>query len=164
MAAQRLILEMVEEDDYQLIAIHCSVPSYRLAFLLNQNIGLQFARKEKDIFFEFSDMTACFPFYQYHDEYQYNSFSLIGNKYRTKVVRKAKNSEGLFTTTIESSHITKYLVPELKKVDYFLKIETETLNFPLKSLIANMVNIPQIITAYTVDYTQLKSKNNLIFE
>ncbi len=165
MAAQRLVLDMIEEDDYQLIAIHCSIPSYRLAFLLNQNIDVRFARKDKDIFFEFSEMIACFPLYQYYDEYQYHTFNLIGNKYHTRVVRKAQNNEGLFTTTnIESRHIIKYLIPELKNVDYLLKIETEGLQFPIKSLIAKMITIPQIITAYTVDYKQLKSKNNLIFE
>ncbi|WP_164914108.1 IPExxxVDY family protein [Aquimarina sediminis] len=163
MAVQRLALDTIADDDYELIAIHCSIASYRLAFLLNKNLNLKLFRKKEDISFEYGDLMGSFPLYQYDDHFQYSTYNLLGNKFRTQIESKNKASEGLFTT-IEERYTTKYLIPELKNVDYFLKIETEASNFSSKSLVTNILTVPQIITAYTVEYTTLKSKNNLIFE
>ncbi|MBL0685426.1 IPExxxVDY family protein [Aquimarina mytili] len=163
MAIQKLVLDTLDDDDYELIAIHSSIASYRLAFLLNKNLNLNLFRKKKDINFEYDDITASFPLYQYHDHFQYNTYSLLGNKFGTKTVPEKPVSEGLFVNT-EDSYTVKHLIPELKKVDYFLKIETEASNFSSKTLLTQMLSISQIITAYSVEYAVLKSKNNLIFE
>ncbi len=159
MAIQHLVLDTFEENDYELIAIHSSLPSYRLAFLLNKNLNLRLYRKSKDICFKFPDLTANFPLYQYYDSFLYNEYNLIGNKFETN----SSASEGLFSTS-DDFYITKHLIPELKKVDFFLKIESETSSFSSKLLITKLLITPQIITAYTVEHTKLKSKNNLIFE
>ncbi|WP_103866597.1 IPExxxVDY family protein [Aquimarina sp. I32.4] len=163
MAVQRLVLDAFADDDYELIAIHCSLASYRLAFLLNKNLKLKLFRKKEDIIFRYDDSIANFPLYRYDDHFQYNAYSLLGNKFQTQIESNTDISDGLFTT-IENTFTTKHLIPELKKVDYFLKIETETSNFSSKSLLADMLSISQIITAYPVEYATLKSKNNLIFE
>ncbi|MDH7446246.1 IPExxxVDY family protein [Aquimarina sp. 2201CG14-23] len=163
MAVQRLILDTIDDDDYDLIAIHCSLDSYRLAFMLNKDMDLRLSRKKNDIKFEYDSYSAHFPLFQYHNHFQYNTYSLLGNKFRTKIESNTV-STSLFTSTEESNYVTKYLIPELKNVDYFLKIEAENYQFSSKSLTARLLTIPQIITAYVVDYTQLKSKNNLIFE
>ncbi|WP_108804679.1 IPExxxVDY family protein [Aquimarina sp. Aq107] len=164
MAIQRLILDTLEDDDYDLIAIHSSLASYRLAFALNKYIDLRLFRKDQDIKFEYDAQSASFPLFQYHDHFQYNTYSLLGNKFKTKVKSDSAPTEGLFAEAMEERYVTKHLIPELKNVDYFLKIEAETSQFSSKTLTTNLLTIPQIITAYVVDYTQLKSKNNLIFE
>ncbi|MFD2563456.1 IPExxxVDY family protein [Aquimarina rubra] len=164
MAIQRLVLDTIMDDDYDLIAIHCSLASYRLAFALNKYVDLRLFRKKQDIKFEYDTFSASFPLFQYQDHFQYNTYSLLGNKYRTKTETETAPSTGLFAAAEEDSYITKHLIPELKNVDYFLKIEAETSQFSSKSLTTKLLAIPQIITAYVVDYTQLKSKNNLIFE
>ncbi len=161
MAIQKLVLDTFD-DDYELIAIHCSLASYRVAFLLNKHLDLQLFRKKEDINFEYNDLVANFPLYQYYDRFQYNTYSLFGNKFKTQIAPKSLVSEGLFTP--EDAFTTKYLIPELKTIDYFLKIEAETSQFSSKSLLTQILAISQIITAYTVEYTTLKSKNNLIFE
>ncbi|WP_378179967.1 IPExxxVDY family protein [Aquimarina sp. SS2-1] len=163
MAIQRLVLDTIMDDDYDLIAIHCSLASYRLAFVLNKYVDLRLFRKKQDIKCEYDTYSASFPLFQYHDHFQYNTYSLLGNKYRTKTENMPSPSASLFAEE-EDSYVTRHLIPELKNVDYFLKIETETSQFSGKSLTAKLLAIPQIITAYVVDYTQLKSKNNLIFE
>ncbi|AXT52063.1 IPExxxVDY family protein [Aquimarina sp. BL5] len=164
MAIQRLVLDTIMDDDYDLIAIHCSLASYRLAFGLNKYVDLRLFRKKQDIKFEYDTHSASFPLFQYHDHFQYNTYSLLGNKFRTKIESETAAVQGLFAAEEEDNYVTKYLIPELKNVDYFLKIEAETSQFSSKSLTSKLLTIPQIITAYVVDYTQLKSKNNLIFE
>lgn len=163
MAIQKLVLDTLDDDDYELIAIHSSIESYRLAFLLNQNLNLNLFRKKDDINFEYDDLTASFPLYQYHDQSHYNTYSLLANKFSAKIVSKAPDTIGLFANS-EDAYTTKYLIPELKKVDYFLKIETEASNFSSKQLLNQMLTISHIVTAYSVVYSTLKSKNNLIFE
>ncbi|GGX07004.1 IPExxxVDY family protein [Aquimarina muelleri] len=164
MAVQRLVLDTFADDDYELIAIHCSLASYRLAFLLNKNLSLRLFRKKEDIIFSHNDLIASFPLYQFEDHFQYTTYSLFGNKFQAKTEQKNNITNGLFTASAEDTLVTKYLIPELKNVDYFLKIETEASNFSSKSLLLNMLNISQIMTAYILDYAALKSKNNLIFE
>lgn len=164
MAVQRLVLDSFADDDYELIAIHCSLASYRLAFLLNKNLNLRLFRKKEDIIFSHKDLIACFPLYQFEDHFQYTIYNLFGNKFQAQTEQKNNITNGLFTALAEDTLVTKYLIPELKSVDYFLKIETEASNFSSKSLLLNMLNISQIMTAYIVDHTILKSKNNLIFE
>lgn len=163
MAIQRLVLDTFEDEDYDLIAIHCSLASYRLAFLLNKYLNLKLFRKKEDINFEYGDLKANFPLFQYYDVFTYNTFSLLGNKFRTQVASSASISDGLFAAPSDS-YATKYVVPELKNVDYFLKIEAEISAFSSKSLLVNLLTIPQVVTAYTVDHAQLKSRNNLILE
>lgn len=163
MAIQKLILDTLEDDDYELIAIHSSLASYRLAFLLNKRLNLRLFRKKEDISFEYDDLEANFPLYQYEDHFQYSTYSLLGNKFRNKIEPQKLVSGGLFATS-EDTYVTKYLIPELKNVDYFLKIETESFDSSSKSFLSKIIEISQVITAYTVEYATLKSKNNLIFE
>ncbi len=162
MAVQRLILESLD-DDYELIAIHCSLASYKLAFVLNKHLRLQLFRTKEDINFRYDDGIGTFPLYQYEDDFRYHTYSLLGNKFKTKQKSNAILSEGLFSNTTDVYDV-KYLIPELKKVDYFLKIETESLHFSCIPLLNTLQTIPQVITAHTVTHTQLKSKNNLILE
>lgn len=163
MAVQKLVLDSFTDDDYELIAIHCSLPSYRMAFLLNKYLNLRLYRKKEDMYFQYSDLTASFPFFQYDDPFRYRTYSLLANTFKTKIEVATSINDGLFATS-EENYVTRYLVPELKNVDYFLKIETEDFNFSSKSLLNDLQNISQVITAYSIDHTELKSRNNLIFE
>ncbi|MFD0777791.1 IPExxxVDY family protein [Flavobacterium myungsuense] len=56
-----------------------------------------------------------------------------------------------------------YLVPELKKVDYFLKIKNNKGIFDLEEIIKKINTIDRISTVYAVIPETIKSKNNLIF-
>jgi hypothetical protein len=53
-----------------------------------------------------------------------------------------------------------YLIPERKEVDYFLKMEGE--EYGLKVL-AVLLSVPKVITAYRLETSKLKSKYNLIY-
>lgn len=163
MAIQRLVLDSILEDAYELIAIHSTLPSYRLAFLLNKNLEVKLSRTENDVLLNNKGISARFSLFRYEDIYQYNLYSLVENKCKIQNPLNAISNNELFAMT-EHSSITSYLIPEFRNVDYFLKIETESSLFSTKSLIAKLLSITQVITAYAVDSLQLKSKNNLIFE
>jgi len=56
-----------------------------------------------------------------------------------------------------------YLLPEFKKVDYFLKIENLEETIEVEQIQSLLNTIDSISTAYRVETNKIKSKNNLIF-
>jgi hypothetical protein len=137
------------DDDFELLAIHTSLESYRLAYFMNIAFNIQFKRAE---------VIEDFDFYEFNDEKNQSLWSLVGNKAFVENKAGLKNKESLF---FETKNNRVFLLPEYKKVDYFLKIENSIID--TKNLILKMNDIPQIITTFAVDVVSLKSKNNLIF-
>jgi hypothetical protein len=58
---------------------------------------------------------------------------------------------------------TQHLIPESKTVNYLLKIDNQFNISEEKKLLKCILDISQIATAYSIDASQLKSKDNLIF-
>jgi hypothetical protein len=56
-----------------------------------------------------------------------------------------------------------YLIPEKKKVDYFLKLEGDFDYEYIAKTVDQINKINQVITSYTIDSNILKSKEFLIF-
>jgi hypothetical protein len=56
-----------------------------------------------------------------------------------------------------------YLVPELKKADFLIKISNENQQLDEKKILNSIQAIPQIITAYSADLNKIRSKEHLIF-
>jgi hypothetical protein len=87
-------------------------------------------------------------------------WTLIENK--DELLQINPNSSGdLFSEKKEKITANVYLLPEMKKVNYFLKIENTTLK--LNEIVSALNSIKQISTSYKVEDEQIKSKNNLIF-
>jgi hypothetical protein len=55
-------------------------------------------------------------------------------------------------------------LPELKKVDYFIKVYSDFELEPLQTFVSKINAIAQVVSAYVVEQTAIKSKNNLIFD
>ncbi len=162
MATNKLVLDNFEIDAFFLCAIHASLPSYKMAFLLNRQLELKFSRAKNDVEVLARKNTEIYPRYIFEDEQNYATFTLVKNKCLTYQEVCPTNND-LFTEST-TQQIIKNLIPELKNVDYFLKIETDNFNYSLKLLISKILKITQVITAFAVDYETIKSKNNLIFE
>ncbi len=160
MAVHKLILDDVfEEDLCTLIAIHCTLEDYRLAYLLNKYLGISLARTPLDL--DYQNGKSTYSIFEWEDTKQQTIWSLVSNVCKTEDYRQRKN-ESLFDSQ-EKITRTAYLVPEYKTVDYFLKIDNE-INFSKeKYILNNVLKAPQIATAYCIDIDQLKSKDNLIF-
>lgn len=163
MATHKLLYDDEMEDPFSLVAIHCSEEDYKLAYLLNQFLNTKFKRSKKDLDFSSDGKIILFPLYAYEDLKDYNSFYLVANKCKM-MEASLQSSGGLFSESVSEKATTHYLLPEMKNVDYFLKIQTDYGNFPIESLISEINKIKQIISAYFVETEKIKSKNNLIFD
>lgn len=160
MAVHKLILDDVFEDaDCTLIAIHGIIEDYRLAYLLNKQLGVNLSRKSADL--DFNEGKCAFSIFDWEDTKQLITWTLVSNVYKTEVDYSG-NNKSLFDTQQKITKTT-YLIPEYKAVNYFLKIDNEFNLSKEKCILNNIKEIPQIATAFSIDIDQLKSKDNLIF-
>ncbi|WP_372746995.1 IPExxxVDY family protein [Lutibacter sp.] len=150
------ILTFDFEDDYSLIGIHSTEEDYKLAFLINKHIKTKFKRFNFNLDFEGSN--AEFPLFEYKDEHNFINYYLINNKH-TQYVNNNKNG-GLFDGNYST---TSYLIPEKKKVDFFLKIEGGDHENYIATTLEKLKQINQIITSYSIELNSLKNKDYLIF-
>lgn len=162
MSVNKLVLDGFEVDAFYLCAIHSSLPSYKMAFLLNKQLDLQFARFNKDIEVVSDQGMEVYPCYVFEDKENYTEYSLLKNKYVFED-RDTTGKSDLFANELGQQTI-KNLIPEYKKADYFLKIETDNFNYSVKLLISKITMINQVIASFEVDYENIKSKTNLIIE
>ncbi len=160
MAVHKLILDNIfEEDLYTLIAIHCTLEDYRLAYLLNKYLGISLIRKPLDL--DYQNGKSTYSIFEWEDNKQQTIWSLVSNVCKTEAYRQRSNVS-LFDSE-EKITRTTYLIPEYKTVNYFLKIDNEIHFSKEKYVLNNVLKVPQIATAYGIDIDQLKSKDNLIF-
>lgn len=159
MALHKLIVDDFQDPYFSLIAVHCRLDDYRLAYLLNEHLDLNLKRKPYDL--DYNYHKNSFAIYEWNDEKQYITWNLVSNISK-KEEDDVTNTNSLFN---EQSKILKknYLISELKNVDYLIKITYQNQYFNEKASINTLQSIPQIMTAYNIDVSQVKSKENLIF-
>ncbi|MBU2921475.1 IPExxxVDY family protein [Winogradskyella psychrotolerans] len=159
MALHKLQVDDFYDDSYKLIAIHCRLEDYRLAYLLNKHLELKLERKDKDIDFRY--LESSYSIFEWDNEKEYVFWNLISNT--CKKEEDGLSSTGTLFNGSEKVLKTFHLISEFKKVDFFLKISDEIENVDEKEILFKLQAIPQIITSYAVDPLKIKSKDHLIF-
>jgi len=160
MAVHKLVLDDVfDEVVCTLIAIHCSLEDYRLAYLLNKHLDIALIRKPSDL--DYDKGQSTYSIFEWEDDKQLTTWGLVSNVCKTESYQQI-NYKSLFENQ-EKITKTTHLIPEYKRVNYFLKIDTAFNLSKEKYIVNSILKIPQIATAYSIDSSQLKSKDNLIF-
>ncbi|RXR20826.1 IPExxxVDY family protein [Flavobacterium amnicola] len=159
MAIHKLQLEDFDQIDYELIAIHTTLEDYRLAFKINQQLGILLSKNNNEIPIEVSKQNTSFSRFTFDDEDKMMTWDLIQNKQEIELPVQSKNAS-LFQDKMVATQVN--LITELKKADYLLKIEHEN-QIKIKDIINKINKIETISTVYEVDANEIKSKNNLIF-
>ena len=162
MAVLKLHLDEFDEVDYSLIAIHSTLEEYRLAYFLNQNLPIILSKSKDEIGVTIKEGEAFFSKYVFEDFNNDIFWSLIQNKNEI-IIHKKSTGQNLFLNTNVEIATKVFLLPELKKVDYFLKIENNINGYTLEEIIKKIQLIDRISAVYAVIPENIKSKNNLIF-
>lgn len=160
MATHKLYIEEFDEVDYELVAIHTSLEDYRLAYFLNQKLPILLSKSKNEIQITVKEGETHFSRYIFEEIEKDSYWNLIQNKNEV-IVQKKDNNQSLFANTSMEVSTKVYLLPELKKVDYFLKIENSEVD--IEEITVKINTIDRISAVYRVDSDQIKSKNNLIF-
>jgi len=141
------------EDEYVLIAIHCNSEPYKLAFEINLKLKTKLKKSVLDV--SFKGDNSVFELYKHISETYNTRLYLISNK--------SKNNTDISVQSLfDNLSISTFLIPELKKADFLLKIEGG--GFKIESLLKKLNEISSVISSYTVTVNSDKSKYNLIFE
>jgi hypothetical protein len=159
MAIHKLHIDEFDEVDYELIAIHTSLEDYRLAYFLNQKLPILLSKSKNEIQINIKEGVTFFSRFIYENTNTDCFWSLVQNK--NEVTTLSNNNQNLFGDSSFEVATKAFLLPEFKKVDYFLKIENS--DAEIDEIIASMNTISKIATVYSVDSKNIKSKNNLIF-
>ena len=162
MAVHKLSLDEFDEIDYNLIAIHTSLDDYRLAYFINQKLPINLAKSEDEVHINVKEGETMFSRFYFYDEENTVSWNLVQNKNEV-VPDNSFQAQDLFSNTEEGISAKAYLLPELKKADYFLKIDNTDDSIDVNKIKTILNTIDNITAVYTVETKQIKSKNNLIF-
>jgi hypothetical protein len=159
MALHKLLVDDFEDGLYSLFAIHCTLEDYRVVYLLNQHLNVNLRRKRYDL--DFKNDAASYAIYEWEDRDTLAIWNLVSNVCKKEEFTEL-NPGSLFDTPRKV--VRRYnLIPEYKRVNYLLKIDTDGQYLNEKAILNKIQEIPQIVTVYNIDTTQLKSKDNLIF-
>ena len=156
MQIHSLGLNDFSDDNYTLIGIHSTLEEYQLAYLLNQKLNIRFVLANYSLDFQNKNNNAIFSIYEFINTKFSQSWFLISNQYSNSL---EEISTGLF----QSNEITTYLIPEKKKVDFFIKLEGDFEDNYIAKKVEEINSINQVITSYKIDPNTLKSKDFLIF-
>ena len=135
----KLILTFEEDYDFSLIGISCHSKDYRLCWELNKILSIDLTRT-KDYEISKKNEKSSFSFYEFIDENNYLEFFFISNRSKSG-----------------------FLIPEQKKVDFFLVIRGNVSESLTKEIIVKINSLSLVLTSFNIDPNQLKSKQNLIF-
>jgi hypothetical protein len=129
------------EEDYSflLVGISCHTKDYRLCWELNKLLNFDLTRTNDLEISNKKKEINNYSFYEFSDEENYLDIYLISNR-----------GSGA------------YLIPEQKKVDFFLMIKGNLSKQKLQTLINNINSLSLVLTSFTIDPNQLKSKQNLL--
>jgi len=124
-----------------LIAVTTSLKDYRICYLINKYLNFNFT-KTADLAVDIYPGSApvYFSLYTYNWEASETDFFFMSNK----------GSDG-------------YLIPEMKKADYFLMIKNYIDDTDLEKIISDLNRIPEIVAAVKIDPKKIKSRENLLF-
>ena len=162
MAVFKLHLDEFDEVDYELIAIHTSLEDFRLAYFLNQKLPIILSKNKNKIGVVTEEGEVLFSKFTFNTTSNDIRWSLVQNKNEI-ISRKKSTEQNLFLNKEVEIETKVFLLPELKKIDYFLKIENNQGTFHLEEIIKKINTIDRITTVYSIVPENIKSKNNLIF-
>lgn len=127
--------------DFVLVAITAQLKDYMFCYKINKQLGTDFSKiTDLEMLFSSDEELFYFSRYFYLAHESETEFYIIANK----------GTEG-------------FLVPEMRKVDFFLLIRNYIDSDDLRAIISSLNKIPEVVVAAEVDPKKLKSKENLIF-
>ena len=162
MATLKLYIDECEELNFHLLAIHTSLEDFRLAYFLNQKLQLSLSKNNDEIKIKNKEGNTFFSRFTFEDIKKDVFWNLIENE--NEITLKQNNTnQGLFAESKNSFTTKDFLLPEYKKVNFFLKIDAPKESIIPSEIVTLIKSIDKISTVYFIDLENIKSKNNLIF-
>ena len=137
----RTTLKYELDLDFVLLAITTPLKDYKLCYKINKQLSVDFCKiAELELVYNGDETPITFSRYSYQNTQTETLFYLLANK----------GSEG-------------FLIPEMKRADYFVLIHNYIDNEDLQYIISGINKIAEVLVAVEIEPKKLKSKENLIF-
>jgi len=127
--------------DFAMLAISSHQPDYRMCWLLNNTLEFDMMRVDDFEVHRANGENISFPMFSFVHEENHVTYILLKN----------------------SSH-SGYLIPEMKKLDYFFFITGAYRDDDIEEIEKKIKEISQVLTAFRVNPDEVKSAKHLIFE
>src|SRR5699024_715953 len=144
---EQLWLELEEElyQSFSVIAIHTSMRPSRLAYALNSHLGIQLKRTKEDVDLKKDNIDFYFPLFEFRNENLHHEYNLVGNRN----IQVGKQGGTIHYEELDTDlRKTVYLLPEFKKVDYFLKVDFDDNCLSLEATLRAINAIRGVQSAY----------------
>jgi len=139
---KKIILTDYIDYEFILIGICTQMDDYKLCWHLNKQLDIDFIRDINDItsLHQKKKVDILFSLFNHVDIENDLHYSIISN--RSLLVN---------------------LIPEQKQTDYFLKISGEIDALDSSEIVKKIKRIENVIAAFSIEISSLKSKDNIIF-
>lgn len=137
---KKIVLDLEEDFEYEVIGICTSLVDYRLAWEINQILELKMARSEEDYLKtnKKGEILSSHSLYEAIDDDQNTEYILVKNKYKGKL-----------------------LIGELEMIDFFLLVKDPRAD--IYEMSTQMRSVATIQTTVVVDVDEHKSFDQLVF-
>ena len=129
------------ERDYRLIGIASHLSAHKISWLFNQELGARFQQADSLLIVEKANQeTLKFPTYKFEDD-----GDVVYNLYSNKAERST-------------------LLKSVKKIDYILKCERLVPGEAFSKYLDKIRKLKNILTAFEIDLSLLKTKEKEYFK
>ncbi len=137
----KYLLEDDFEYDFKLVGISCHERDYRVCWGVNQILSLPLSKGEREIevYHRKNNRYSRHTLFSAYDLNTEDEVHLIANRGKSG-----------------------YLIPEQKHADYLLMIKGDGL-LEYEKVVSKLKKVSFILTAFNIEVSQLKSKENLNF-
>lgn len=138
---KKYTLELDDDVDFDLIGICTHHSDYRLAWGVNEKLGLHLSKCDEPycVTDRKSQVVSEHSMYEFTDESDRLSYYLVKNK-----------------------HHGKYLIPEKTGIDFFLFL-CDNWAVDTADLVMKLKTVPSILAVYQFDPSEIASAENIVF-
>jgi hypothetical protein len=157
-------LEIQYDYDFALIGISSHEKDYRMCWALNNKLGLELVKVNSlEIKGKKQETPSFFSLFTYDHPDGFLEYTVVANLSESKASVTGEHT--LFGSKAKTSPYSEneFLIPEHKQMNYFFVIKGDLNEAGIQQLVKQIREIDMVLTAVSMDASQLKSKHNLIF-
>jgi len=140
MAVKKHKLELSIEEDFCLLSVVTDEQDYKLCWLINQALDMNFEKQEElELFHSKLNEDQVFSHFSYHDNEALITFRIIGNR--------SENG---------------YFLDELKNIDYLIHIQGEINTARIDGFMLSVGALEPVRMCVPSDLSRIKNKERLL--
>ncbi len=141
--AKKTLFRLEFEPEYRVLGVFCREKDYRFGWLLNNNLGFNFASTPDFAFIPSkSNEVYYYSVYSYRKEELRQTFFLVNNH----------------------SHIGMPIFKKPPGLDFLLLVKADDSRFNFTGLLKNLRSIPQVTAAYMLDDVLGSTKDTFLYD